>query len=261
MSMKFYIGKDEINVSTKGVDHIMHGEFYIVRNDEEAFTSYNDENRQDLVLRNEICKWYNSTIEDSITKLELPKGAKSKFIPTKIKFDPPWTIVWWADNTITRVKCAEDDEFDSETAFMIAYMKKMREDIGLSKTKYYKTLKGISNQWIEKKPHPKEIEHLSAEHTMTGTFKLTPTLAQEIHSAQEEISKAWSTVMSRYSTTNDVVNDISLDKNNCRYCDHYLDSAWDFPCNCCVRLPKNKEQKSGDGDYWEHLKLVPKDQK
>ena len=46
----------------------------------------------------------------------------------KVIFNPPATIILWADGTKTVVKCSEDDDFDEEVGFVTAYAKKKYGD-------------------------------------------------------------------------------------------------------------------------------------
>ena len=46
-------------------------------------------------------------------------------IPTKIIYNPPATIVLWADGTKTVVKCSAEDEYNEYYGFLCALSKKM----------------------------------------------------------------------------------------------------------------------------------------
>jgi hypothetical protein len=48
----------------------------------------------------------------------------------KVVFNPPATIILWADHTKTVVKCQEGDEFDPEKGMTMAFMKKARGNTG-----------------------------------------------------------------------------------------------------------------------------------
>lgn len=48
----------------------------------------------------------------------------------KVVFNPPATIILWADHTKTVVKCQGDDEFDPEKGMAMAFMKKALGNTG-----------------------------------------------------------------------------------------------------------------------------------
>ena len=48
----------------------------------------------------------------------------------KVIFNPPATIVYWADGTKTVVKTQNDEKFDKEKGLTMAYFKKMHGNIG-----------------------------------------------------------------------------------------------------------------------------------
>jgi hypothetical protein len=61
------------------------------------------------------------------------------FVPKKVIFHDPATIVLWDDGTKTVVKCSEGDAYDPEKGFMLCYFKKL---LGESYYKYIsKTVK------------------------------------------------------------------------------------------------------------------------
>lgn len=41
----------------------------------------------------------------------------------RTKFCDPWTIVWWEDGSITRVKCADNDTYSKAGGLMSAMVK------------------------------------------------------------------------------------------------------------------------------------------
>lgn len=49
----------------------------------------------------------------------------------RVKFDNPWTIVWWKDGSITRVKCSNLDTFTEESGLMAAICKHYYEDTNI----------------------------------------------------------------------------------------------------------------------------------
>ena len=58
--------------------------------------------------------------EDGMTPITKfgPDGIK------KVIYNPPATVVMWADGTKTVVKCSEDDAYDKLTGFLLCVMKK-----------------------------------------------------------------------------------------------------------------------------------------
>lgn len=47
-----------------------------------------------------------------------------RFVAERVIFNPPATVVYWADNTRTVVKCGKADEYSRETGLALCYMKK-----------------------------------------------------------------------------------------------------------------------------------------
>lgn len=81
-----------------------------------------------------------------------PSYSYGRDLP-KIKdviFNPPATIVFWADNTKTVVKCQEGDDFDAEKGLTMAITKKLFGNKG----NYCEEIK----KWVKKyKPEPVEL--------------------------------------------------------------------------------------------------------
>ena len=49
---------------------------------------------------------------------------QKQFIAERVIFNPPATVVYWADKTRTVVKCGKNDEYNRETGLALCYMKK-----------------------------------------------------------------------------------------------------------------------------------------
>lgn len=85
-------------------------------------------------------------------QLHVPQYSYGRDLP-KIKdviFNPPATIVLWADNTKTVVKCQEGDDFDPEKGLTMAITKKLFGNKG----NYCEEIK----KWVKKyKPEPVEL--------------------------------------------------------------------------------------------------------
>ena len=98
---------------------------------------------------------------------------RSNYMPTdirscikKVKFNPPATIVFWADNTKTVVKCNGED-YDPEKGLAMCICKKVLGDKG----NYYEVFK----KWLPKEEDSdvvqKVLEHIKPQ---TFEFKLNP---------------------------------------------------------------------------------------
>ena len=66
----------------------------------------------------------------------------------RVKYDNPWTIVWWADGQVTRSKCAENDVWSESAGFNACVAKRYFQTTGA----YNKVLKtycedGNGNQY------------------------------------------------------------------------------------------------------------------
>lgn len=55
----------------------------------------------------------------------------------RVKYDKPWTIVWWKDGQVTRSKCAENDVWSETTGFNACVAKRYFQTAGA----YNKVLK------------------------------------------------------------------------------------------------------------------------
>lgn len=79
-----------------------------------------------LILRND--ESYRKELERVKLKKNQSRNAKLRNRIQRVKFDNPWTIVWWDDGSITRVKCSNLDTFNEETGLMAAICKHYYED-------------------------------------------------------------------------------------------------------------------------------------
>lgn len=52
------------------------------------------------------------------------REQERQFVAERVIFNPPATVVYWADKTRTVVKCGKDDEYSRETGLALCYMKK-----------------------------------------------------------------------------------------------------------------------------------------
>lgn len=67
------------------------------------------------------------------------KWVKAK----QVIFNPPATVVLWADGTKTVVKCDPDDEFDQMTGVALCYMKKALGNTSRELNKALRQAKGV----------------------------------------------------------------------------------------------------------------------
>ena len=95
----------------------------------------------------------------SIAAQYKPKPAAAYSIKNVI-FNPPATIVFWADNTKTVVKCGEHDEYDPEKGLAMAFTKKVLGNHG----NYY----NIFRKWL-----PKEDDEPKLNLSKSNTFSFT----------------------------------------------------------------------------------------
>lgn len=77
--------------------------------------------KRSVTLTNDIFKGY--IMEDVMRTNEM--FYRIGLIPTKIIYNPPATIVLWADGTKTVVKCSAEDEYNEYYGFLCALGKKM----------------------------------------------------------------------------------------------------------------------------------------
>lgn len=49
---------------------------------------------------------------------------------TRVKYDKPWTIVWWNDGQVTRSKCAENDVWSEAAGFNACVAKRYFQTVG-----------------------------------------------------------------------------------------------------------------------------------
>lgn len=83
----------------------------------------------------------NGTIDPGFTVGDFVGRFKTtiEYFATKIIFNPPATVILWADGTKTVVKCGEHDEFDPEKGLVMAITKKLLGNKG----NYYNVIKSL----------------------------------------------------------------------------------------------------------------------
>ena len=80
----------------------------------------------EYILEHDIKRVYPILhIEAIVTGHEVPDiPVKSSGVIKKVIYNPPATIIFWADGTKTVVKCMEGDEFDPEKGLVIGIAQK-----------------------------------------------------------------------------------------------------------------------------------------
>ena len=85
-----------------------------------------------------------------------------------VKFNPPATIIFWADNTKTVVKTQEGDDFDPEIGMAMAISKKAYGNKGL----YYNHIKKWTDKYYEENADKvSNISKIIANMIMNGLGK------------------------------------------------------------------------------------------
>jgi len=59
------------------------------------------------------------------------RNARLRGLIEKITFSGPVTVIKWSDGTITRVRCADDEEYDKEKGVLAAMAKKLYENTNI----------------------------------------------------------------------------------------------------------------------------------
>lgn len=82
-----------------------------------------------------------------------PLEITTKVRPTikQVIFNDPATIILWTDGTKTVVKCCDGDEYDAETGFYAAYLKKLLGTKQFNKDRH---------KWVKEENKPLTIEEL-----------------------------------------------------------------------------------------------------
>lgn len=134
-----------------------------------------------------------------------------EYFATKIIFNPPATVILWADGTKTVVKCGEQDEFDPEKGLVMAITKKLLGNKG----NYYNVIKNLL----------KEAEYQYDNYAEGEFTSDTPMV----------VVKKMRTITSRPAMQNTVKLDIHY--YECPICgDEILKSGARYCANCGQRL-------------------------
>ena len=71
-----------------------------------------------------VAEWFVSWVISAYEEEQKRNNTPKSLTITKVIFNDPATIVFWADGTKTVVKCCEHDEFDPEKGMAMAIAKK-----------------------------------------------------------------------------------------------------------------------------------------
>lgn len=110
-------------------------------------TDYNG-NIMDMELSDDLLEFLYPALIEGHEKLVQKKQKREEEICRKfnqnsvnqikrVKYDKPWTIVWWKDGQITRSKCAENDVWSESAGFNACIAKRYFQTAGA----YNKVLK------------------------------------------------------------------------------------------------------------------------
>lgn len=110
-------------------------------------TDYNG-NIMDMELSDDLLEFLYPALIEGHEKLVQKKQKREEEIFRKfnqsavnqikrVKYDKPWTIVWWKDGQVTRSKCAENDVYSEAAGFNACVAKRYFQTTGA----YNKVLK------------------------------------------------------------------------------------------------------------------------
>lgn len=102
----------------------------------------------DMELSNDLLESLYGALADGHEKLVQEKKKRDEEVRRKfnesqvnqikrVKYDKPWTIVWWKDGQVTRSKCAENDVYSEAAGFNACVAKRYFQTTGA----YNKVLK------------------------------------------------------------------------------------------------------------------------
>ena len=135
--------------------------FYFV--DDEGPSTFGNYNQYQYYIKNDIDM--TRTCYNDIKKLK-----EHSILPEikDVKFNPPATIIFWADNTKTVVKTQEGDDFDPEIGMAMAISKKAYGNKGL----YYNHIKKWTDKYYEENADKvSNISKIIANMIMNGLGK------------------------------------------------------------------------------------------
>lgn len=100
--------------------------------------SFYDDDMLDYLLKDITEKKAEEAEEALKKKIESDKRKAIKdFINSirKVQFTDPWTIIFWKNGEVTRIKCQDGDEYSKETGLALGIIKHMFGD-----TNYFNTI-------------------------------------------------------------------------------------------------------------------------
>lgn len=106
---------------------------------------------------------------DYSTAMSYTPSRPAAYRIKNVIFNPPATIIFWADNTKTVVKCGPYDRYDPEKGLAMAFCKKMMGNHG----NYYNVFK----KWLPEESETMEdkpLTSISMYEPQTFTFTLDP---------------------------------------------------------------------------------------
>lgn len=100
--------------------------------------TYYDDNMLDYLLK-DITEQKAKEAEETLKKkIESDKRRAIKYFINsinKVQFTDPWTIIFWKNGEVTRMKCQDGDEYSKETGLALGIIKHMFGD-----TNYFNTI-------------------------------------------------------------------------------------------------------------------------
>lgn len=97
--------------------------------------------------------------------------AVNTYFINKVIFNPPATVILWADGTKTVVKCGEHDEFDPEKGLVMAITKKLLGNKG----NYYNVIKNLLKE-ADYKYNDDDIYDLTIPRTVVKKIRYKPAI-------------------------------------------------------------------------------------
>lgn len=103
--------------------------------------NYGTDGNVDMELSDDLLENLYDALVDGHEKLVQEKKKRDEKVRRKfnesqvnqikrVKYDKPWTIVWWADGEVTRSKCAENDVWSESAGFNACVAKRYFQTAG-----------------------------------------------------------------------------------------------------------------------------------
>ena len=141
----------------------------------------------------DCCSWNHTEfakqvlgINDDIPKFEYkPISYKRQYEIEKVVFNPPATIILWADKTKTIVKAQGDEPFDPEKGMAMAFMKKVRGNKG----KYFDEIKKWVEPWEAKQVKVDKVVKTSPVEDIKKAVENIKTRTENISNNMQKLTK------------------------------------------------------------------------